>query len=86
MQSMIRRVRNVARHKMGWERLRVEGPKLTAAEGVARHNALIEQILKPGGTIAVRSGLKVDPSPQTAVLILIAAHDVPKAPIASGNI
>jgi methyl-accepting chemotaxis protein len=72
--------------KSDWERLRVEGPKLTAAEGVARHNALIDQLLKLGGTIAARSGLNVDPSAQTAVLIRIATHDVPEALIASGNI
>ena len=47
--------------KSDWERLRVEGPKLTAAEGVARHNALIDKLLKLGGTISARSGLNVDP-------------------------
>ena len=53
---------------------------------MARHNTLIDQLLKLGGAISVRSGLNVDPSPQTAVLIQIATHDVPEALIASGNV
>src|SRR5579871_5377459 len=32
--------------KSDWDRLKAEGPKLTADEAVARHNALIERLLK----------------------------------------
>ncbi|MGH8210856.1 MAG: methyl-accepting chemotaxis protein [Steroidobacteraceae bacterium] len=72
--------------KSEWERLKAEGPKLTADEAVARHNVLIDRIFKLSGTVAARSGLNVDPSPETAVLIRIATRDVPGALIASGNI
>jgi methyl-accepting chemotaxis protein len=72
--------------KADWERLKAEGPKLTADEAVARHNALIDHLFKLSETLAARSGLNVDPSPETAVLIQIATHDVPEALIASGNI
>jgi methyl-accepting chemotaxis protein len=72
--------------KSEWERLKAEGPKLTADEAVARHNALIDKVFKLSETITARSGLNVDPSPETAVLIQIATHDVPEALIASGNI
>jgi methyl-accepting chemotaxis protein len=53
---------------------------------VARHNALIDHLFKLSETLAARSGLNVDPSPETSVLIQIATHDVPEALIASGNI
>jgi methyl-accepting chemotaxis protein len=72
--------------KSEWERLKSEGPKLTADEAVARHNALIDRIFKLSETIAARSGLNVDPSPETAVLIQVATRNVPGALIASGNI
>jgi methyl-accepting chemotaxis protein len=72
--------------KSDWERLKAEGPKLTADEAVARHNALIDHLFKLSETLAARSGLNVDPSPEAAVLIQIATHDVPEALIASGNI
>jgi methyl-accepting chemotaxis protein len=72
--------------KSEWERLKAEGPKLTADEAVARHNALIDKLFKLSETITARSGLNVDPSPETSVLIQIATHDVPEALIASGNI
>ncbi|MDB6089637.1 MAG: methyl-accepting chemotaxis protein, partial [Gammaproteobacteria bacterium] len=72
--------------KSEWERLKSEGPKLTADEAVARHNALIDHIFKLSETIAARSGLNVDPSPETAVLIQVATRNVPGALIASGNI
>ena len=72
--------------KSDWERLKAEGPKLTADEAVARHNTLIEKLFKLSETITARSGLNVDPSPETAVLIQIATRNVPGALIASGNI
>ncbi len=72
--------------KSDWERLKAEGPKLTADEAVTRHNALIDHLFKLSETLAARSGLNVDPSPETSVLIQIATHDVPEALIASGNI
>jgi methyl-accepting chemotaxis protein len=72
--------------KSDWERLKAEGPKLTADEAVARHNALIDKLFKLSETITARSGLNVDPSPETAVLIQIATRNVPGALIASGNI
>jgi len=72
--------------KSDWERLKTEGPKLTADEAVARHNALIDHLFKLSEALAARSGLNVDPSLETSVLIQIATHDVPEALIASGNI
>ena len=72
--------------KTEWERLKAEGPKLSPDEAVARHNALIDRIFKLSETIAARSGLNVDPSSETAVLIQIATRNVPSALIASGNI
>jgi methyl-accepting chemotaxis protein len=72
--------------KSDWERLRAEGPKLTADEAVARHNALIDRLFKLSETVVARSGLNLDPSPETAVLILVATRNVPGALIASGNI
>jgi methyl-accepting chemotaxis protein len=72
--------------KSEWERLKSEGPKLTADEAVARHNTLIDHIFKLSETLAARSGLNVDPSPETAVLIQVATRNVPGALIASGNI
>ena len=72
--------------KSDWERLKAEGPKLTADEAVTRHNALIDKLFKLSETITARSGLNVDPSSETAVLIQIATRNVPGALIASGNI
>jgi len=72
--------------KSDWDRLKVEGPKLTADDAVARHNAIIDQLFKLSETIAARSGLNIDPSRETAVLIQIATRNVPGALIASGNI
>ena len=72
--------------KSDWERLKSEGPKLTADDAVARHNALIDKLFKLSETLTAHSGLNLDPSPETAVLIQIATHDVPEALIASGNI
>jgi methyl-accepting chemotaxis protein len=72
--------------KSDWEQLKAEGPKLTADDAVARHNALIEHVFKLSETLAARSGLNLDPSPETSVLIQTATHDVPEALIASGNI
>ena len=72
--------------KSDWEQLKSEGPKLTADDAVARHNALIDHIFKLSEMVAARSGLNVDPSPETAVLIQIATRNVTGALIASGNI
>ena len=72
--------------KTEWDHLKAEGPKLTADDAVARHNALIDHLFKLSETLSARSGLNVDPSPETAVLIQIATHDVPETLIASGNI
>jgi methyl-accepting chemotaxis protein len=72
--------------KTEWDRLKAEGPKLTPDEAVSRHNALIDRIFKLSETIVARSGLNVDPSPETSVLIQIATRNVPSALIASGNI
>jgi methyl-accepting chemotaxis protein len=72
--------------KADWDRLKAEGPKLSADEAVARHNALIDRLLKLSETVGARSGLNLDPSPETAVLIQIATRNVPTALIASGNI
>src|SRR5262249_8501441 len=71
--------------KSDWERLKTEGPKLTADDAVARHNALIDSIFKLSETIAARSRLYVDPSPWAAVLMQTGTHTVPGALIASGN-
>jgi methyl-accepting chemotaxis protein len=72
--------------KSEWDRLKAEGPKLSPDEAVTRHNALIDRIFKLSETIVARSGLNVDPSPETSVLIQIATRNVPSALIASGNI
>src|SRR5258706_593901 len=55
-------------------------------EAVARDNVLLAHIQKLGETVAAGSGMTVDPSPETAVLIQIAARNVPGALIASGNV
>jgi methyl-accepting chemotaxis protein len=72
--------------KSDWERLKSEGAKLSPDEAVARHNVLLDHIQKLGETVAARSGMTVDPSPETAVLIQIATRNVPGALIASGNV
>ena len=72
--------------KSDWERLKNEGAKLSPDEAVARHNVLLDHIQKLGETVAARSGMTVDPSPETAVLIQIATRNVPGALIASGNV
>lgn len=72
--------------KSDWERLKAEGPKLTAEDAVARHNVLIDHIFRLSETIAARSGLNLDPSPETAVVIQIATRTVPSALIATSNI
>jgi methyl-accepting chemotaxis protein len=72
--------------KTEWDRLKAEGPRLSPDEAVTRHNALIDRIFKLSETLAARSGLNVDPSPETAVLIQIATRNVPATLIASGNI
>jgi methyl-accepting chemotaxis protein len=72
--------------KSDWARLKAEGGKLTADDAVARHNALIDHILKLGEAVATRSGMNVDPSPETAVLIQVATRNVPDALIASGDV
>jgi methyl-accepting chemotaxis protein len=72
--------------KSDWERLKNEGAKLSPDEAVTRHNTLLDQIRKLGESVAARSGMTVDPSPETAVLIEIATRNVPDALIASGNV
>jgi len=72
--------------KSEWERLKSEGAKLSPDEAVARHNVLLDHIEKLGETVSARSGMTVDPSPETAVLIQIATRHVPGALIASGNV
>ena len=72
--------------KSEWDRLKTEGPKLSPDEAVARHNALIDKIFKLSETVAARSGLSIDPAPETEALIQIATRNVPDALIASGNI
>jgi methyl-accepting chemotaxis protein len=72
--------------KSDWDRLKSEGAKLSPDEAVARHNSLIDHIQKLGEAVAARSGLNVDPSPETAVLIQIATRNVPGALIASGDV
>ncbi|HKT72913.1 MAG TPA: methyl-accepting chemotaxis protein [Steroidobacteraceae bacterium] len=72
--------------KSEWTQLRAEGAKLSADDAVARHNTLIEHIQKLGETVAARSGLNIDPSPETAVLIQVATRNVPGALIASGDV
>src|SRR3984885_13675445 len=83
-----------ARYKVGetwksiesdWDRLKNEGAKLSPDEAVARHNVLLDHIQKLGETVAARSGMTVDPSPETAGLIQIATRTVPGALIASGT-
>jgi methyl-accepting chemotaxis protein len=69
-----------------WQQLQSGESKLTADDAVARHDALIAKIVKLGNVVTARSGLDVDPSPQTASLIRIATRDVPGALIASGNV
>jgi methyl-accepting chemotaxis protein len=72
--------------KSDWERLKAEESKLEADDGVTRDNALIERIRKLGETVAAHSGMNIDPSPETAVLIQIATRNVPTALIASGDV
>ena len=72
--------------KSDWERLKSDGAKLSPDEAVARHNTLLAHIQKLGETVAARSGMTVDPSPETAVLIQIATRNVPGALIASGDV
>jgi len=72
--------------KSDWQQLKSGEMKLSADDAVAQHDALIARIGKLGNQVEERSGLNVDPSPQTAALIRIATRDVPGALIASGNV
>jgi methyl-accepting chemotaxis protein len=72
--------------KSDWQELKSGEMKLSADDAVAQHDALIARIRKLGNVLEERSGLNVDPSPQTASLIQIATRDVPGALIASGNV
>jgi len=72
--------------KSDWQALKSDGAKLSADEAVTRHNTLIDHIQKLGETVVARSGLNVDPSPETAVLIQVATRYVPGALIASGDV
>src|SRR5579885_244783 len=69
-----------------WQQLKSDEAKLSADDAVARHDALIAAIVELGNEVVARSGLNLDPSPQTASLIEIATRDVPGALIASGNV
>ncbi len=72
--------------KTAWQQLKAGELKLSTDDAVARHDALIARIVKLSNLVVARSGLDVDPSPQTASLIQIATRDVPGALIASGNV
>jgi methyl-accepting chemotaxis protein len=72
--------------KSEWARLKAEESKLSADDSVARHNALIDRIVKLSETLASRSGMNVEPSAETAVLIQVATRNVPGALIASGDV
>ncbi len=72
--------------KSDWEHLKSEESKLAADDSVSRHDVLIERIEKLGATVAAHSGMNIDPSPETAVLIQIATRNVPGALIASGDV
>ena len=72
--------------KGDWQQLKSGEMKLSADDAVAQHDALIARIRRLGNLLEERSGLNVDPSPQTASLIQIATRDVPGALIASGNV
>ncbi len=72
--------------KTDWQQLKSDEAKLSADDAVARHDALIARIVKLSDLVVGRSALNIDPLPQTAALIQIAARDVPGALIASGNV
>ena len=72
--------------KSEWRRLKSEESKLTADDSVARHNALVTQIQKLTATVAAHSGMNIDPSPETAVLIQIASRNIPGALLASHDV
>src|SRR6516162_8811691 len=52
--------------KSGWERLKADESKLDPDEAVARHDALVNSIQKLNSTVVARSGMNIDPSPETA--------------------
>ncbi len=68
--------------KADWDRLKAEESKLTPDDAVSRHDVLVAHIQKLSSTVAARSGMNIDPSPETAVLIQIATRNVPQALIA----
>lgn len=72
--------------KRDWQELKSGESQLSADEAVVRHDALIARIVQLGNGVVARSGLNVDPSPQTAAIIQVATRDVPGALIASGNV
>jgi hypothetical protein len=51
--------------KSDWERLKAEESKLTPDEAIARHDTLVANIQKLSSTVAARSGMNIDPSPET---------------------
>jgi methyl-accepting chemotaxis protein len=69
-----------------WIALVAGESKLTADQAVTAHDTIIRDIVRLGHTIAARSALNVDPSPQTAALIAVATRDVPGALIAAGEV
>ena len=72
--------------KTSWDRLKSEEFKLSADEAVTRHHELIDQLQKLGAAVAAHSGMNIDPSAETAVLIQVATRNVPGALIASGDV
>ena len=72
--------------KSDWQRLRAEEAKLSPDDAVARHDALVDTIQKLSSIVAAHSGMNIDPSPETAVLIQIATRNVPAALIATHDV
>jgi methyl-accepting chemotaxis protein len=72
--------------KSDWQRLQAEEAKLSPDDAVARHDALSENIQKLSSSVAAHSGMNIDPSPETAVLIQIATRNVPAALIATHDV
>ena len=72
--------------KSDWERLKSEESKLSPDDAVARHDTLLVNIQKLSSAVAAHSGMNIDPSAETAVLIQIATRNVPAALIASHDV
>ena len=72
--------------KSDWQRLKAEEAKLSPDDAVARHEALTASIQKLSSAVVAHSGMNIDPSPETAVLIQIATRNVPAALIATHDV